>query len=605
MKSNVIKCMSFVFIFVLVCSIFPYQNIVANEATNDDKVTIIYHYRNKDAMFVDNKPSLEDPALVESIPTNLTIGEQVPNLKSGVSISGDNRVPNRQFLFWATRSEYLSNGNQVFEYKPFNSGDAIPNTIENNQLHLYAFYSSTATFHVLKKKPQIGENPSSNAWDYVSIKNETATIYPNFKGNGVDYYDELNTYNSTNASGDNKTITSYLDKVLSNDLIASELKNNNVNFDPNTQQIAWYSIRYVNGYDVYHVDGYIEDIPYYDIVFQDEDKTVLKNEKVIQNSLLSAPEPPIKDRAFLGWYAVDENDEITDIAYDANNRVIASAIYRAKYKDYEIEDTYYTIAFEDEDKSLLLEIKVKENEYILDQPSPTKTGYRFLNWYLVDKYGNVTNNIFDFNIAIDKNYRVRAKYQLQEEVEENTPVEPNPTPQIPSTPTTPNTPSTPSTPNLTTQVALVVPQNTPTIISEPNEIQEELVEPAKQPKASGEVVEDAETPKANINKNWALINLFATIITTLLSLIVVINYFKNKEEDVTLKKKGLLRVVTVGISIVSIILFIITENLTLPMVLVDKYTIFMLAILVLQIVITYLSKTTQKNNEERKAEQMA
>ena len=93
--------------------------------------------------------------------------------------------------------------------------------------------------------------------------------------------------------------------------------------------------------------------------------------------------------------------------------------------------------------------------------------------------------------------------------------------------------------------------------------------------------------------SWALINLIATILTIILSLILLIMYFINKrkeDDEIQIKNKPIKRMISIIVAIVTAIIFLITEDMSLPMVLIDQWTLLMIVLLVIQIIITILCK---------------
>ena len=132
------------------------------------------------------------------------------------------------------------------------------------------------------------------------------------------------------------------------------------------------------------------------------------------------------------------------------------------------------------------------------------------------------------------------------------------------------------------------------------------------------VIPDEEVPLANARGAWALINLLLTILTALISLILMLGYLgkkdryaadedgnpildENGEETLayTLKKKGFWRLFSLIPAIVAIVVFILTEDMRLPMVLVDKWTILMLIIAVIQVVDAILCRKKKETPEEQ------
>lgn len=184
------------------------------------------------------------------------------------------------------------------------------------------------------------------------------------------------------------------------------------------------------------------------------------------------------------------------------------------------------------------------------------------------------------------------------------PVVPPVTPTIP--PTIPTAPQTPPTPVIVTPVV-----NTP----QPEVVEEvEVVEQQDTPKAKEtEKVSEKETPKANGNQgNWALINLICTVVTAGIALLLLI--FKHKREDdeencdeestnIVYTRRRWTKGFAIIVGIVSIVMFILTENMSLPMILIDKWTIVMAIVLLIQVVTWFIARKWKevKEVEETKA----
>ena len=182
------------------------------------------------------------------------------------------------------------------------------------------------------------------------------------------------------------------------------------------------------------------------------------------------------------------------------------------------------------------------------------------------------------------------------------PVIPAPTPRTPST-----TPRTPSAPQVTTPVETVEKETTPK--AEPKE----------------EKVEEEYTPKASPQYYWALINLICAIVTVLFGLLLLISKRHKSEDDdeeddetkqqtnnddeekEQEKKRGLFtRVLAVLIAIVSVVFFLVTEDLSLPWTWTDQWTIWMVVIGLVQIVVFFVGrkwKNVDDDEDEEEAQQ--
>ena len=181
----------------------------------------------------------------------------------------------------------------------------------------------------------------------------------------------------------------------------------------------------------------------------------------------------------------------------------------------------------------------------------------------------------------------------------------------PVTPPTPVSPP-PVTPRYIQQV---VPALTP----------QEEVKKEKTPKAEPkeEKVEKEKTPKARPEKFWALINLICAIVTVLFGLLLLISKrHKNKddEEDETKdqtttnedeekeqeKKRGLFtRVLAVLIAILSVVFFLVTEDMSLRWTWTDQWTIWMVVIGFVQIVVFFVGRKWKNvdDDEDEQAQQ--
>ena len=186
-----------------------------------------------------------------------------------------------------------------------------------------------------------------------------------------------------------------------------------------------------------------------------------------------------------------------------------------------------------------------------------------------------------------------------------------PTPVTPPTSPTPVSPP-PVTPRYIQQV---VPAPTP----------QEEVKKEKTPKAEPkeEKVEKEKTPKARPEKFWALINLICAIVTVLFGLLLLISKrHKNKddEEDETKdqtttnedeekeqeKKRGAFtRVLAVLIAILSVVFFLVTEDLSLRWTWTDQWTIWMVVIGLVQIVVFFVGRKWKNvdDDEDEQAQQ--
>lgn len=238
------------------------------------------------------------------------------------------------------------------------------------------------------------------------------------------------------------------------------------------------------------------------------------------------------------------------------------------------------------------ELETAAKAYIINNEYPNEAYYN--GYQILIKESNGVEWV-EYQQGMEFEDDMQVRYVLNIGKEEEIVVTPPITPITPVTPLTPILPITPNTvliqqPNIT---------QTPTEI-ENNEVNNEV-----------EKVDEKKTPKANLNdksESWALINLIATLITVLLALFILIAKHQKEDEDeetneddekLVYKRHRYRKVLCVAIAIISVVLFVLTEDITLPIALSDKWTIWMIVIAVVQ-VCSYLYARKFKQQEETK-----
>ena len=158
------------------------------------------------------------------------------------------------------------------------------------------------------------------------------------------------------------------------------------------------------------------------------------------------------------------------------------------------------------------------------------------------------------------------------------------------TSTVPDTPTPTSTPNTDTDnTPIIVPAVATTIIETPPE-----------PTTIKEVV----TPQAAPEGAWALLNLILTIISCIIAIVLIFAKKKSENEEYIDEEKKDIRgikrfkIYSILIGIISIIVFILTEDMTLPMVLIDKWTILMAIFTIVEIINIFIIRHKSKEEDE-------
>ena len=179
----------------------------------------------------------------------------------------------------------------------------------------------------------------------------------------------------------------------------------------------------------------------------------------------------------------------------------------------------------------------------------------------------------------------------------------------------------------------VTPQDTPTTaeVQTPTTTITEQKTPQTAPKKT-ETIKNDPTPEAAGKAYWALINLICAAVTVVLAIFALLSKHKKEdakededtdaqtvmsteedEEDPEISRRHRIwKVVGAVDAIVAVIVFFLTENMSLPMALTDKWTVLMVVFALISVVTTVLAKKWHKkdddnaeNNEEQNTLQNA
>ncbi|MGX8852573.1 InlB B-repeat-containing protein [Amedibacillus sp. YH-ame10] len=252
------------------------------------------------------------------------------------------------------------------------------------------------------------------------------------------------------------------------------------------------------------------------------------------------------------------------------------------------ENTKYTVTFVNGLGTVLDTQSVYVGKDATAPTDPERVGYTFLGWDL--EFTNVT-----------KDLTITALWEAEDT---DTPV----TPDTPNQPGVPTTPVPPIVPIVRTDPVVTPPapvQPVQPVQPNPAPQEPEIVVPDND---TPEVkVDDNDTPKAKSSASWALINLICSILTVLLVIVIVLGKRKKEEEDededetIAYKRRKWTMIAGAVVALGSVITFILTENIFLPMILVDKWTLLMAAILLVQVVVLVLAKKWKKEDDEEEA----
>ena len=189
------------------------------------------------------------------------------------------------------------------------------------------------------------------------------------------------------------------------------------------------------------------------------------------------------------------------------------------------------------------------------------------------------------------------------------------------TPVTPTTPSN-NTPARTNNVpARAVTQPTTTTPAPEATVEPEKAETTPAPTAKPEKIKEEATPQAAPKGHWALINLIVAMLSVVLAVVALLaKHAKDEDEDDEDKDDQVVanenedddenestrhrrwKVIATIDAILAVVVFILTENISLPMVLVDKWTVLMVLFGLISIVSTYFARKWHEEDEDEDEE---
>ena len=106
-----------------------------------------------------------------------------------------------------------------------------------------------------------------------------------------------------------------------------------------------------------------------------------------------------------------------------------------------------------------------------------------------------------------------------------------------------------------------------------------------------------DTPLSAFPGAWALVNLICTVLTVLLSaaLLAGLAGKRSKEEENKQNRKTFWRVMSLVPAPLAVLVFLLTENLRDPMVLVDRWTLLMVILALVEMLVAVFSRKTKEN----------
>lgn len=345
----------------------------------------------------------------------------------------------------------------------------------------------------------------------------------------------------------------------------------------------------------------------FEVRFLDQNGQVIKTESVKYGDAATAPNVEAESgKYFIGWdRAFDHVVENLDVTVQFGNT--------------------YWVEFQDMNGNLLSKAEVKQGE---DAPLPTVPvveGYEFIGWD-----GNYQN--------IQEDSIVKAQYRKLDDavvppvdVPDDTVPPAQPPVDVPSDTIPPVQPpqqnpndlvppaDTPNTGTIVPEVPEITIVPNQTIEAPVNDSQQTLpvtiVEQQQTPLALGdntlangeqatEEISESQTPQSNGGnvQHWAVVNLIAAGLTIVLTVVLLLSKKEKEENDEneeSKKRRTWTKVASVCLSIISVVIFMFTENIFLAMTWVDPYTFIMLVLCIVQLFMLYIGRRYKDNNDTR------
>lgn len=288
------------------------------------------------------------------------------------------------------------------------------------------------------------------------------------------------------------------------------------------------------------------------------------------------------------------------------------------------KDKEFTVTFDfnDNDTTPDQTVTVKYKETVSTLPTvPTREGYTFNGWFVGDtEFTTATEVIGDITVT--------ARWTANTPVPTPTPnPNPNPTP-APVNPT-PAPTAAPEPPAAEPAAVPVAPA--PVVPAAPAApVEEDLPEPVTPeagpaatpaptatPAPVVENLDDEQAPLAGPgNGAWALVNLILMVLTILASILLLLGFAGKKQKELrdengnrvlnangeqqyewSKKRHGGVRLFSLVPALGALIAFILTENIRLPMVLVDRWTLLMALIALVQVAVCLFAKKQKDEHD--------
>lgn len=453
--------------------------------------------------------------------------------------------------------------------------ESIPE--EPKEEKIQVSYPIKITWHI-KYRDVNGEWTEFTSSTISTLKNNTTTVKPSFSAlqNKVVKGDLYNAAEDTTYVFNSKYVDNFGNSyvTLSKAIAAGEDYEGSADVKIYTKQSidVYFTAQYREKKTVHNLTG----------IYSDKIGHTSGSWGTINNTATISYTHTFKDAAdvpsnyrFVYWKNYEDNDivnagekrtwDLTAIPHDVE------FTYKATYQP------IITINYYSEDGTFLGST-TNESINIYESGKKFQTEGKFLGWY---EDGNLIpqETIRKLELTTEEvqtDFDVYAKYEPIPK-----PVIDNPTPDKP-TPSKPEPKTPQSQPQIQpTEDIIIATTNPPTTTINP-----------------------APTPKAGPEGSWALINLIATILACICALALLFVRKDTEDDEPTDEEKKDMRkilatkIASILVGIISVIAFILTEDMSLPMVLTDKWTFLMILLLIIEIVNIFIIRRQSKGEED-------
>lgn len=119
--------------------------------------------------------------------------------------------------------------------------------------------------------------------------------------------------------------------------------------------------------------------------------------------------------------------------------------------------------------------------------------------------------------------------------------------------------------------------------------------PAADTPEEPEDIDDPDVPLVD-NIGWALINLFCMLATAVLFVLMLVRSIRKRQEG---ERAGIIYVIAgLAVAVFSALIFFMTEDMKLPMIMTDKWTLLMAVILAVQLAVAFLFRVRTADEDE-------